>query len=1202
MKRFTKPLLALLVFVAVAVLGMVALVSSCFRTPDENHILRDVIRAARELRPDGDNADDGTPGSLLGPDDAAFLRYVAATRRAVPAPEAYKPPADDELTKRLFAEAERRKLGPEGRPAGEPWGPGRSTLGPDPASVPDATRATFLRTLDAHVREIGERVAAALADQAVGRHLRAMAELHVVHSDLVSAGGKDVPDDPLALLPPEYLDRANEAIAPLTRMFAKETARLDTPVNREMRGHIASQVARYAAVRESAEYAKFHKGGAGLRALARQIPKADWDALRQEGFDARVQAQLVRQEAVAATLHGPWRAFWSAHQQRGPPPDSPAARLYDVIRYHDLDLDTAAALRAAARVAAAESELGSLSKDHAVSGLPGHQRILATLGEADLHGFRNLVGMAQAAVASQGPATGGSLFLKDWADAAAAETARRAVVGSERFDAAPLVRGVVDQHLKGRAAPLTREAKAKHLARIQERFPNYGNRPVSVHAEMSRLVAEVALAYSQRIRTAYEQYTELAYKAPLATGPLSAEVATGLDIYRKRWRQLAREFRDYVWTAEDQQVEIPREVTANLALLTVAFFGPDNPPPEPLVLANSPGPKPKGGGPGVALEVPPAQTLTNPYKPRLRHSLLTADPWIDYSLVAVEGSYTTLKPQLDRESVEPPRFAVEKGRYSVPRKTLTHDTELVLKYDPKLTRLPATESEYYGRLKVTGEGKATKVPYDFLTEVWNYNSLRAVGGGIHFGATGRYDGPPLSGHVLRYDLKRQELVLTGPPVGRAAPTVHRMAGVRPEVLKPLFQFAHAGRNAAISIGWGQDRRAGSAEGQVVLLDPYLVDTPTGRDLVLADSIPWEFDTKPLSPEKLASFGGQFRDLVTASTAVNGQQLGGVLKDLPVYRREDVAGWAREHEAELGEDPQATMTQAVLLSSSAEAAKKLYVERVALQDAKAQIDEQSKGLGFRGATGSSVAELEQAALNVYMRLGRDANRPGSIERNGAAARAFVARLLQQIRTGLTKHVEEEGLFKWQPLEHDRAVFEVVASQLRSSVGCPVPLLRLCVAARTAGEWNGDQEAAVRELLGLSQTTLAVLMDDPGEATVTLAGGKLVASGTMRYRYARTRVTVVGDRVYFGKVPGDDREVEPLVAVNDLVNGNYRELELGFAPLGRVARDAQLTALLRWAIAAKKDGRLGGLDLSELAGTPARDRAKSPTPDLLTSGNK
>jgi hypothetical protein len=131
--------------------------------------------------------------------------------------------------------------------------------------------------------------------------------------------------------------------------------------------------------------------------------------------------------------------------------------------------------------------------------------------------------------------------------------------------------------------------------------------------------------------------------------------------------------------------------------------------------------------------------------------------------------------------------------------------------------------------------------YDFATEVVDFKSKHSVGGGIHFGNTAQAcSALDPSNLVLRYS-RRSRLLSLQRPDGFSY-TYDRP--VDAQVLKSLWRFVSADngkRNMAVSIGWigAAERNTGSSS--PVLLDPYLVDTTVGQDLVLADSIPFQLD-------------------------------------------------------------------------------------------------------------------------------------------------------------------------------------------------------------------------------------------------------------------------------------------------------------------------------------------------------------------------
>jgi hypothetical protein len=137
-----------------------------------------------------------------------------------------------------------------------------------------------------------------------------------------------------------------------------------------------------------------------------------------------------------------------------------------------------------------------------------------------------------------------------------------------------------------------------------------------------------------------------------------------------------------------------------------------------------------------------------------------------------------------------------------------------------------------------------------------------VGGGIHFGEVAKVDAKvDLRSYALVYT-KKEGLYFRN---GKDGSKITISADISPEAMKALFCFAASGRNAAISIGWAQRPPEGAAKvtrnegnSSPVLLDPFLVDTPVGRDLVVADSIPWKLDQERLPNDKAIPFHKEFK--------------------------------------------------------------------------------------------------------------------------------------------------------------------------------------------------------------------------------------------------------------------------------------------------------------------------------------------------------
>jgi hypothetical protein len=1252
-----KTLFAFLLFVLLCGIAL-PFAWNLFKEPSD--VRASVIQASSGFESRGGDSDgggDGWPGALppgqppdlLGPDDAAFVRYANAARREF-APAAGEKPryAADELAKRIFEEAERRKLTPEGTPAGQAWESARSSVGQRAkAEVPEAERAGIVRLLDVAIHEVGERVAISLAEQSVLRHVDAEAALRVTHQDLlqlVPLGGL-VPEDPLTLLPPEQLDGAIGALRPPLRALEERQAVYDTAEVKAAVAHLKARIDHYTSVRGSPAYAEFHKDGAGLKALSRQVSKQRWDAARGD-FDARVKAEAVRLRAQEAAVPGREEIVRYVHFQRGPPPDSPAARLLDAVRYFDADVGTA--LRCQARVEAALSDLRSqLPPAHPLLRLGGYQRLLGALSDADFYQFKHLVSLLQFDNADKLPgSTERSFYTEQWAEAVNAEVARRGVRDGpvERFYEDARVVRLVDQQLRGRETSPGELARAKYLAAAQLRFPDHRTMPVAVKEEVGRLVNAAIDAYRQRLEGAREAYERVAARVAKGTGPVDVEVAAKLPEFRNALKKLVLEYRDYVWTAEDRQVAVKPEVREHLDTLLVWFFGPAPPPPPPSPdgpvspLPRGPPGNPPGSGPQSAagelvMALSGPQSGGQAGRPLARPMLLLSDPAVLRAADQVDELGKSLQAKVDLDSTDPPRFAVEKDRYTVARSKLTPEMNWsgAGQWEKDITRLPDSEANWEGRLKTAEAGGSKKSPFDFEREVWQFKSFRSVGGGIHFGATGHRAGPSLKGYVLRYDLKRQELVLTGAGAGRgAAPTVFRLRGVTPEVLKPLYQFVAAGRNAAVSIGWGMERTASPfsrSRDQAVLLDPFLVDTPVGRDLVLADTIPWAYHTKKIGP---ATFYEAFGKLKDQSDSETGKLLDEVFQNPEPYRASAVNDWALKHPEEFGEGVLGILSRAVLESANPEQARERFVAILAVRLARLAIDKGLESANLAKTGGESTEELRDGVKRLTEAgLNFKSFPKGEFESSDTYAERAVPELVRAESEHERKWVQEtidsqdaegEGaggaaavylrhklkmLFGKSDRQYDQAILGELYEQLRIGLvlpkGCNKELLRFWVAAAVAAEKSADGDKLRQDLilfLTRGQTALAVLMDQPNETQIELAEGKITLRGKMQYRYARTRIVVRDDRVYFGKVPDDDREVDSLDGLNEIVNTHYSQIEAAFPPLQRVARYAELAAFLRWAVKSVEAGELGGIDFSELADVPARNRKEFATPDVLT----
>jgi hypothetical protein len=160
------------------------------------------------------------------------------------------------------------------------------------------------------------------------------------------------------------------------------------------------------------------------------------------------------------------------------------------------------------------------------------------------------------------------------------------------------------------------------------------------------------------------------------------------------------------------------------------------------------------------------------------------------------------------------------------------------KWEPQETRLPKSLADWTGLWK----NKVTQTPYDYMAEVREGTSVKVYGGGIHMGAPASLDGNVNGGIAVRFDGRRNMLILQ-----LADGRIFSMPSVSPAEFKALYRFAGTNQNLAVSVGWTGDESnyKAASDTSPVLLNPYFVDTIVGQRLFLADQLPWRLDKAAL---------------------------------------------------------------------------------------------------------------------------------------------------------------------------------------------------------------------------------------------------------------------------------------------------------------------------------------------------------------------
>jgi hypothetical protein len=430
-----------------------------------------------------------------------------------------------------------------------------------------------------------------------------------------------------------------------------------------------------------------------------------------------------------------------------------------------------------------------------------------------------------------------------------------------------------------------------------------------------------------------------------------------------------------------------------------------------------------------------------------------------------------------------------------------------------------------------------KRPFEFKTHVDNFRTFRGVGGGIHFGN----DASPSSEQtfaqsVLSYDVNRGALELSMPD---GAVYVYVAP---PDVTRSLYQFAAARRNAAISIGWSGTShvRDRDQRSQSILLDPYFVDTRVGRDLILADTIPWTLDQATLPNGTINPIAGTFKRELAAYHAAQLAQTNTLLANIEPFRESDRSTWASQ------------------MSST-----------------------------FLGIIVKTLLESDSktAALATLTEL--------STRLNDEQQKTFSG-LLTELTPSLSENTSKAS--------REVASLAVVLSS-RSGSTQDVALFRLWSAFELADETKGNRvtldlarrRVAERAVAAVPVTSLAVLMDQPTQ--IVLQRGNrgvhgLGLVGSMKYRYATSRLED-GDAGVLRSARDAQGNVEAveIQGLTAAANSGLAALEEAYRPLRAVAEYARIKAFLAWATA-----NVGRVDLSALASVQPQSPAFR-TPDAL-----
>ncbi|HEU4882348.1 MAG TPA: hypothetical protein VFT45_08890 [Longimicrobium sp.] len=1019
--------------------------------------------ASREL------AASASPDSLgdLSPADAEQLvRAWELLQRVDPEGSYRRYPVDEPLR----ALVERARRGPGGGPTPAGGAPDAGQL----ARLPAAQRASLARALEGQIHEISERVALSAADAAVSRQLRAEAELRVLRADLERAAGPGagVPADALELASRRTLERTRLELRAHRRVLAEHLARFGSPETRGMLEVLDRRIGRMTDILSSPGYAAYERGA---RAVLERADPARWAALAADR-EARTAAELARLQREFAAAHPRYRQAMAVLERiRGPPADPVARTVFEALRDYDLDVR---------RWSHAEASLRGLAREiHAAAGdapsgraADWRRSVVSLLDAPSLEAAHRLSVRLEAAERAGDlgvPADPSAPHARHsralWREALTAEVQARAR-GSAPRERTAEVRARLARHLGGTLSPA---GEGELLSTLQERFGRADQMPRSAREDMRAVVSRVKAQHAATLDGYVRDLRVISDRMALSTQPVGAEVREQHGRLRAELVAYAQGVQAYADAAERLGVapHTPAEQKATRTVLAVQ--GP-RPPPDaggtaPLPLSRPLPPRP---GDGVVLQTDPAVE-----RARTRAYQLLRD--LDRRTASLSGE------PIQYSEVAGARVARESALLHAPADWSTTRAS-------SRTRHP---DGFNGLLAADGR------PYLYHSTVKDFRDFRAVGGGIHLGDTLAWTGPrPEPGSALVYDLAGRELRLV--TAGGGAFVLQ----VEPDVLKALYRFVRSGRNAAISLGWSGEReslrdRLGSLQRQRVLLDPYLVDTRVGQDLVRADQLPWRLGEPTLPGGTPNLFWREFARADSADRGATANPFHALFAGVTPFAEGDRAAWATR--VGRGSQYAGFITPFLRAESTAQAVAEIRV-----------------AIAAGGRDGDEMIRFLQSLP------------PDPLD------------ALDEVLAHLLDGMAEQGGFEPEVLRLWAA--RALVGRARSPGGL----------ARARAEL----EAVASFLLGAP--TVAVLLDEPTAAR--LDGGRVVLRPTLRYRYATRWIQADAAGIRLSHAPGDStRQARTLPGVTAVANRALPTLLDGYMPLRRVSEYAALAAFLRWA---------------------------------------
>jgi hypothetical protein len=991
---------------------------------------------------------------------------------------------------------------------------------------------------------------------------RVEANLATFSEDLrTSAGasaGSAIPREPLALIalpPPRLLENATEGLETRLRRLNELATVTGDPLEKARRDLLSRRVQRLKAILDSPERVRFSAERA--RVFSR-IGSAQWASLssdRQGRSDARFERALRELEAET----GYREIFIPPGTVRGPP-DGLSDLVFSSLRAYDLD--PVQWLRSEARIRALEAELGGVEGLPAAS--PGtsadYCRVASLLTDGQLDYYRRMVKEFHS---ESTDALSSYLFADKgnhqalWLAALDGEIRRREK-GATASVRTGTVGALLQQYTEGERLSSPR-AEAQFLQLVTYRFPHVETMPHGARREVAEILGKMSVEYLDAANELVGRYREVGDRLARSTAITSADVTSGIVEARGSLQAIAQQLERTLRQAERFGADVSKQRETGAALFAILPADEWHPPdPDSPLPPSPPGTGPRRPGPSLAEfpRPPPAVERTvRRYQPGLEKDLRRAAQYLDRAekrLAAVEAGAAHLEtaPQLIGET---------KGRLRVTEKSVLSGTSAGERNKPDLAvdRLPM---QWAGRLDPKGK------PYPF-DQVKAPTRFEPVGGGIHFGETAKYLGSEnLRSAALTYERGVGLILRDGP--SRRRWVVPGTKDMDPTTLKALYRFVAAGRNAAVSIGWGSEREnvfaAMHRRGEnAVLLDPYLIDTAVGQALVLADAVPWRLDQPAIPNGTAIPFHQEFARLQLQYRAAQRQ----ALRELVVANPQGQAGSS--------DCRQLGPASAAFLS---------YVDfqRKAL-DLKFEQQRPQLELAIKRQIGEDPeVALRWAAMNS--------------EQRQSSMNSFLGQRLKE----LERDLEADYKKRWSRGGDFRDARKVVLPAfLAESMITPDSPNRAFVECWVSAEIAASRpvDDVVADLLAFSNPlTLAVLADHEVEFQLSPSGDVVLVT-RLEYFYGTSFVEVTSNHVGVAHSPTNPKvDVKPLSELTSLVNRHIALLET-YRPLANIREYAGIAAFLRWAREAESERKLGLVDLSALGAVASNDPKRHRTVDAL-----